>query len=460
MLHAFDAKNGEELWAFIPPSMIKNLPQLSSTKPNTTNSIYGVDGSPVIKDIYYDKKWRTILLAGMGRGGSSYFALDVTNSDSPEFLFAFENDALDKRVYHWDGNGNRESLGYTSGILPEYDYSKLGEAWSTPVIVLMPYQGKQKWVAVFGAGYNGSVNTSYGSSVYVIDLEDKGKVLKRVDLTDVGNNIANSQPAELVAISPDSTILANYKGALVYFADLEGKQWKINLTDKGALYEVTPVFDAEATRENDRMEFFKVLSTIDPDDTLWNYYGTGNQQKIQRISSDINNRIYGLKDKDFPNFKSISGLKNTASSSLKDTTNKNSICPAKTDLGWYVNLESNERISGELNILDGKIQAVRYLPNTTNLCSPGNSYYTEHGYLCGNSIRRIHLGEGISTGVVNYNGKTYFAITGEDKGDIKDDKGNVVGKLTGTGFGYFNNPQAQQGIGTGDIKYESWREVF
>ena len=55
MLHAFDAKTGKELWAFIPPGMVKNLPKLSSVKANTSNSIYGVDGSIVVKDIYFDK---------------------------------------------------------------------------------------------------------------------------------------------------------------------------------------------------------------------------------------------------------------------------------------------------------------------------------------------------------------------------------------------------------------------
>jgi type IV pilus assembly protein PilY1 len=243
---------------------------------------------------------------------------------------------------------------------------------------------------------------------------------------------------------------------MLYFADLEAKQWKINLTDKGTLYEVTPVFNAEATQENDRMEFFRVVSTIDPYNTLWNYYGTGNQQKVQRVSPDINNRIFGLKDKQFPAFQSINGLSNTASSSLK-----NSSCPTESDLGWYVDLEANERITGALAIKDGKVQAVRYLPNKADLCSPGKSYYTEHNYLCGNTFRRIYLGEGISTGVVNFKGKTYFGITGETSGDIKDDKGKVVGKLTGEGFGLIDTPEAQQqGPGAGDIKYESWREVF
>jgi len=463
MLHAFNAKTGEELWAFIPPSMIKNLPKLSTSKPNTTNSIYGIDGSIVVKDIYFDKgtgagsQWHTVLLAGLGRGDNSYFALDITNPNSPLFLFGFQNDSLNNKVYHWDGDGNRESLSYVSGILPEYDYSKLGEAWSTPVILLMPNGTSQKWVAVFGAGYNGGVNTKYGSSIYVVDLEDKGKVIKRIDLTDVSNNIANSVPTKLVAVTPDSTSMAKYKGTMLYFADLESKQWKINLTDNGVLYEVTPVFDAEATIENDRLDFFQLTPTIGNNDTLWNYYGTGNMQKVQRVSSDINNRIYGLKDKYFPKFNKVSGLKNTSKSSLKDTTIKGSICPSEVDLGWYVNLEDNERITGKLALYDEIVYATRYAPNKSNLCSAGNSTLTEHNTACGNTLRGTKLGQGIATGAVIYKDKIYLGISGSGSEDIKDEKGNIIGSRK-------NNlimvTPKKGSKGKGSVSYESWREVF
>ena len=49
MLHAFSNADGSEKWAFIPPSLIPKLRGVNSGKANKTNSIYGVDGSPVIK---------------------------------------------------------------------------------------------------------------------------------------------------------------------------------------------------------------------------------------------------------------------------------------------------------------------------------------------------------------------------------------------------------------------------
>ena len=244
MLHAFDSTTGEELWAFIPPTMLQDLDKMVSVKANKSISIYGVDGSPIAKDIFYDNKWRTVLFSGMGKGGKGYFALDITNPTSPTFLFAFENKASMDLIYHWDSSGTRTDLGYATGIAAEYDYSKLGEALSTPIIVAMPDGNNTKWVAVFGAGYNAGISTKYGSSIYVVDLEEDGKVLKRIDLADANssNSIVNSMPADLVSITPDTTSKANYKGSMVYGADLEGKMWKLNLTNKETLYEITSYF--------------------------------------------------------------------------------------------------------------------------------------------------------------------------------------------------------------------------
>ena len=454
MLHAFDSKTGAELWAFIPPTMLQSLRSMVSAKANSSHGIYGVDGSPVIKDIYYGNRWRTILLGGMGRGGHGYFALDITNPNSPSFLFAFQNDAVNKQIYHWDDSGNRSDLGYAVNIPAEYDYSKLGEAWSTPTIMAMPYGSTRKWVAVFGAGFNGGVNTDYGSAVYVIDLEDKGKVLKKIDLTDVSNNIANAVPATLTAITPDTTSKAKYKGAMFYFADLEGKFWKLNLTDKGTLYEITQFFNAQATQENDRMAFFQVTPSIGNDGNLWMYYGTGNQQKLQRMSSSIKNRIYGFKDADFPKFKAVSSSTIT---SLKNNTSTGGICPTSADLGWYVDLDAHEKVTGKLALSNETVFASRYTPNNKNICNPGDSILTEHNFACGNTLRGTKLGQGIATGAVIHKGKVYVGISGSGTEDIKDEKGNVIGQRKDNLIAFTPKKGSK---GKGSVSYESWREVF
>jgi Tfp pilus tip-associated adhesin PilY1 len=461
MLHAFDSITGEELWAFIPPMMLKNLRSMISAKANSTNAIYGVDGSPIVKDIYYGGKWRTVLISGMGKGGYGYFALDITNASAPTFLFAFENNPTDKVVYRWDSSGARTELGYSGGsIAAEYDYSKLGESMSTPVIVALPVSGSsdRKWVAAFGGGYNSGVNTDYGSSIYVIDLEDNGKVIKRIDLNDVANNnIANAMPAHFVSITPDTTSKANYKGSMIFGVDLEGKQWQLNLTDKGTLYEITRNFDAEATLKNDREVFFQETPSISNTGELWNFFGTGNQQRLQLISSDIDNRIYGLKDKNFPTFKNVTSLNNTESS-LKNVSVAGSSCPTPSDNGWYVKLNANERVTGKLAVFNEILYATRYKPNSGNVCSPGTASLSEHAYTCGSTARTTTLGQGIATGAVVHKGIVYIGISGEGSGDIKDKDGKVIGKKKDNII--LLKPSGSGSVGNGTITQESWREIY
>ena len=76
----------------------------------------------------------------------------------------------------------KQEFGYAggSGINAKYDYRKLGETWSTPRIIRIKVDGKDKWVAVFGGGYNQAVNPNYGSAVFVMDLEERANDLIEV----------------------------------------------------------------------------------------------------------------------------------------------------------------------------------------------------------------------------------------------------------------------------------------
>ena len=460
MLHAFDSATGEELWAFIPPMMLQSLRSMVSVSINQTKAIYGVDGSPTVKDIYYDNKWRSVLISGMGRGGKGYFALDITNPSSPKFLFAFENKPTLSKIYHWDASGTRTDLDYSSSsIAQEYDYSKLGDTMSTPVIVAMPEGSGRKWVAVFGAGYNAGINEDYASAIYVVDLEDNGKVLKRIDLTDSSNSssIANAMPSALVSVTPDTTNKANYQGSMIYGVDLEGKHWQFNLTNTGTLYDITQTFDAEATYDNDRMAFFQTTPAIGNDNNLWSFYGTGNQQKLERMSGDISNRIFGLKDKNFPTY--VASSSSTAgSSSMKNVSSLGSSCSSEED-GWYLNLGANERVTGKLAVHNSVLYSSSYTPNSGSTCSAGSGSLTEYSLSCGSKNRKIDIGEGIPTGAVIFEDKIYIGISGSGLSDILDEQDQVVGKKTNNLI-VIDTVETSDDEVEGKIIQEAWREIF
>ena len=142
MLHAFNAKTGMEEWGFVPPFVAGRLPII--VNPNLdgkvkgslggTNPIFGVDGSPVIHDMYIrglsqdgltwesGKSWRTILMIPYGRGGAGFSVLDVTNpiiedKEGPLHMFSVFNDAINNQVKIANHIGEIENYPYERGAI-------------------------------------------------------------------------------------------------------------------------------------------------------------------------------------------------------------------------------------------------------------------------------------------------------------------------------------------------------
>ena len=139
ILHAFDAKTGKEEWGFVPPLLAPNLPNVMNKSLNIagaggTNAIFGVDGSPVVHDVFIkglrlegttvveetDPDWHTILFVPFGRGGSGFTVLDVTNpivepAAGPLHMFTVYNDYINNVVHIADHDGDITSYEYASG---------------------------------------------------------------------------------------------------------------------------------------------------------------------------------------------------------------------------------------------------------------------------------------------------------------------------------------------------------
>jgi type IV pilus assembly protein PilY1 len=570
ILHAFDASNGEELWGYIPPNVVGNLEKIPSSKANSTNAIYGIDGSPVVKDIYFDDtpndgtdnpRWRTILLGGLGAGGNGLYSIDITNPNSPTHLFAISNDESNKAIQHWGSNRFKNDFGYAGGSIdPKYDYRKLGEAWSTPRIIRIKVDGKDKWVAVFGGGYNGAVNPNVGSAVFVMDLEDEGRLLKVIDIKDeaaydyawqsqlvctgtgqyfysnrsncrkfevasifgnsvqfnptngesmrleviphIGNtltfsgtgnvktvtevnfdsdvsrnpvklnfireknDIVNSLPADLSVITADGTNKANYNGAMIYATDLEGKVTKINLTENFVIdtdqnsstynsivrpvasdkeVHQTTLFTAEATSANGRYIYTRPEVTINNDNNLWLYFGTGNTQKLQAQSSQVKNRLYGIKDKNFPNFVKVSPTGNVSMCKTAP------VCPGGTDLGWYVDLQKSQKLTAEPTVDKDRVYFPIYEPSpANNKCATGSAILMAFDTKCGNSVLNVNMGKGVLSKVVKQGDNLYIGLAGDANKNI-------------TGFTSKDNlitGKSKAKAASGAVQLESWKENY
>jgi type IV pilus assembly protein PilY1 len=159
-----------------------------------------------------------------------------------------------------------------------------------------------KYVAVMGGGMGNTFICS-GSNVFLVNLEDAEKnpgsifgakanngPINIIDTdpagpTPNGSDIANALPASPVVITPDLAKGIPWRGAMVYFNDLEGKITKINLTnqtkDDALLYNQTTLFNLRGKVSNGRYNYHSMDATIGKDtNDFWLFGGTGNYERI------------------------------------------------------------------------------------------------------------------------------------------------------------------------------------
>lgn len=170
MAHGFDAVTGEELFAFVPNHIItgeysQRIKQLLST--NYAHR-FSVDLSIAVNDVYLDadrrsdtvisdKNWTTMMVGGYRAGGKGYFALDITDPD-------VVTEANAANVVMWEFTDEDDIHPLAAGV-PVLDangipVSDLGYTYSPPTIAMSntsdSADGENRWVALFGNGYNSS----------------------------------------------------------------------------------------------------------------------------------------------------------------------------------------------------------------------------------------------------------------------------------------------------------------
>ena len=194
-----------EMWSFVPSELFSIQ---SDLKENGLGKVYGMDLTPTI---YHDDSngdgkvnsgedvWAFV---GMRRGGRSYYALDISDKNSPSLLWTIKG-----------GEG---------------DFANLGQTWSEPRVIYIDHQSYSgKPLLVFGAGFDkahfedGSSN-SMGAGVYIVDAETKALVWSSDDVSFAGQDSITGSIAIL-----DS----DYDGLTdrLYAADTGGNVWRFDL---------------------------------------------------------------------------------------------------------------------------------------------------------------------------------------------------------------------------------------
>ncbi len=334
MLHAFRESDGVELWAYIPEDLLDDLQTATVT---FGVHPYFVDASPIAADIKIGGVWKTIVVFGERRGGRFYYALDITDTTNPGYLWTFTD-------------------------------PKMGETWSEPAIGRVKIGGVEKFVAFVGGGYDTSQNNASGKAFFVIDLETGALLWQYYNdgTLDDRQYMNFSFPANPTAVD------LNNDGFIdrVYIGDVGGQVWKFDVS-AGATTSWTGkrLFVADSTQPTTPPagEYYPAqgiygapVLALDKDLKLWLFFGTGDRNHPNNTTSP--NRFYGIKE--MTNMGNGATLTET---DLSDVTG----APATAASGWFFRLGANEKVLAAGNVFNMIAYFSTFTPTSTATCETG-----------------------------------------------------------------------------------------
>lgn len=275
MLHAFNAKTGAEEFAFVPSAVIPNLNKLTSSGYNEAGGEHHffVDGTPVIRDVYIDSQWRTVLVGTLGAGGRSIFALDITDPDNISLL--------------WELNAGDD-------LQDGETLSDVGYSFPIPTIARL-HNGN--WAVVTGNGYD---SASGRAALFLIDIADGNLTKIPTKATDALNGLSSVRVAD-----NNSDGIADY----VYAGDLKGNLWRFDLDPTGEAgssgYKVsfggTPLYRAkDGTGNSANAQAITAPPSLVRHPSMVGYivmFGTGRYFQLTDKETDRVDTLYGIWDK-------------------------------------------------------------------------------------------------------------------------------------------------------------------
>jgi type IV pilus assembly protein PilY1 len=245
LLHALDAGTGVEKWSFMPQELLyrldflRNFTDVTSLADRTNPAFYGLDGTVRVlridKDndgpIESDKGDRVYIFFGMRRGGSAYYAFDVTNVNFQDP----ENPALPKLMWRFElPDGAQSWSNPTVGAdirfnVKSFDYGTFdGFDNDDP---------ENKYAIVIGGGYDpandslGFASDAKGNKLYILDAVT-GKVVWSAGPTG-GSETEDLELSRMThSIVADVRVLDNSGDRFVdrmYAADLGGQVWRFDV---------------------------------------------------------------------------------------------------------------------------------------------------------------------------------------------------------------------------------------
>lgn len=359
-----DTLSNNELWTFIPPAV---MPRLLSQYPGSQQIL--VDGRPAVRDLPFERtvgqaaaagttggaEYRTVLVAGGFLGGGYYYALDVTDPTSPEFLWQLSKDDTGADLFGefsgnpaitsvvlQDGGGVRE---VAVAILP----GGSGELASTSCAA--PSREDTNFTHI-DSGFPPRANVNCWNpgparSLTVVKLET-GEVIRSFRGDVALDGPASLDTTRITDVAFDAPMVGTpvpypfntgQVSNRAYVGDADGTLWRLDMSNPDATqWRVDIAFDAYIDGVDDPKDGQPIATTptlsVDEQGNAVILFSTGDQESFD--STALKGRVYSLTELPVP-----AGGR-----------------PFTIDVNWVLSqansdFQPGEKVTGPISLFDG-----------------------------------------------------------------------------------------------------------
>ena len=365
-LHSFEREHGKELYSYVPKELLTNF-DTYWTNQSTNVHPYGLDGSLSVwstdenDNVIIDPGEKAFLYTGMRRGGSNYYALDVSNRINPKLAWVIE--------------------------AGKAGFEELGQTWSKMSPTKIRFNGDERDVLIFGAGYDENQDWHLDSSRQTIpqSVDSKGRGIYIVDAVTgerlyaaLGSNTGDQQFANMDYSMPgDLRILdADFDGFAdqIYASDTGGRVWRFDFKpfhESGPLLDGGILADLGGTDTAGERRFYYEpdVAIISDDGDRFLSIGIGSGWRAHPLDQTIDDRFYMIKSQHL--FEAPAGYGKSTDGGLTftpiteaDLVNvTNQLNAPKNNFGWKFDLTATgEKVLGSSITANNQVIFTTYRP--------------------------------------------------------------------------------------------------
>ena len=368
----------EELFAWIPQELLGNLQRYYENEKSSAHP-YGLDGGMSVwiddrdNDLTVDSDEKAYLFVGMRRGGSNYYALDVSDRTEPKLAWVIE--------------GGSEG------------FEGLGQSWSSPVPARMQIDGEQKDVVVFTGGYDtnqdpGEVeddpdssrygklpsrtSDGLGKGLYVVEMESGDLLWSGLGTTDGTKRFDDmnfSMPGSPKVVDVDVDGLADQ----IWASDTGGQVWRFDITPfhggskdgdlihGGVMAKLGSTSDDTEAR---RFYYEPDIALIEKDGTRFVSVAIGSGWRAHPLNTTVDDRFYVLRSEAIYERPKGYGRYDEDSASWVPITDADLADAGDLTLdigvdghGWYKDLDApGEKVLSRSLTVNNQVTFTTYLP--------------------------------------------------------------------------------------------------